>query len=81
MCLSTSQIVGSFVMMIRSDRSFLLARLARPPPAFIPDVYRIPVNTVLGNKSLVSDSLSADLWIRRLYLAARASARARTAYL
>lgn len=52
------QIVGSFVMMIRSDRSFSLQLSAL---RFIPNVYYIPVNTNLNNKTFVSDGLSADL--------------------
>lgn len=53
-----SQIVGSFVMMIRSDRSFFLQLSTL---RFIPNVYCIPVNTNLDNRTFVSDGLSADL--------------------
>lgn len=53
------QIVGSFVMMIRSDRSFSLQLSTLQ---FIPNVYCILVNTnLLDNRTFVSNGLSADL--------------------
>lgn len=52
------QIVESFVMMIRSDRSFSLQLSTLQ---FIPNVYCILVNTNLDNRTFVSNGLSADL--------------------
>lgn len=59
-----SQIVGSFVMMIRSDRSFFLQLSTL---RFIPNVYCIPVNANLDNRTFVSPMAYPRICDRRLY--------------